>query len=186
MCSFYACFPPWFEINLKPLRLLQRLHHRKDIPEASWTHVLRTLFDKCKKGITSPPVFARYDSDKPVFLKTDWSAEGMGYILMQPDDSATSKDATIKLLETGVCDFDLTLKSPRLRPICFKIRSNRDYEEHYHSFVGEIACGCWAIAHLKKYLWGVLFYWMCDCIVKLKIFWNTTEAFTSCDGGVRN
>ena len=66
-------------------------------------------------------------------------------------------------METGVCDFDLTLKSPRLRPVCFNSRSNRDYEEHYHSFVGETVCGRWAIAHLKRYLWGVLFYWMCDC-----------------------
>ena len=82
---------------------------------------------------------------------------------MQFDDSAASKDATIKLLETGVYDFDLTLESPRLRPVCFNSRSNRDYEEHYHSFVGETACGRWVIAHLKRYLWGVLFYWMCDC-----------------------
>ena len=28
---FYACFSPWFEINLKLLRLLQHQHHRKDI-----------------------------------------------------------------------------------------------------------------------------------------------------------
>ena len=98
---------------------------------------------------------ARYDSDKPVFLKTDWSAEGMGYILMQPDDSDNSKATTINFLETGVCDFDLTLKSPRLRPICFNFRSNKDYEVHYHSFVGKIACERWVIAHLKRYLgWG--------------------------------
>ena len=149
MCSLYACFPPWFGISIKPLRFLQRLHHRKDIPEASWTPELQTIFDKCKKGITSSPVLVRYDSDKPVFLKTDWSAEGMGYILMQPDDSVPSKDATIKILERGVCDFNLTLKSSCIRPVCFNSRSNRDYEEHYNSFVGETTCGCWTIAHLK-------------------------------------
>ena len=104
MCSFYTCFSPWFEINLKPLRLLQRLHHRKDIAAASWTPEIRKIFDKCKKGITSSPVLARYDSDKPVFLKTDWSTEVMDHILMQPDDSATSKGVTIKILEKGVCD----------------------------------------------------------------------------------
>jgi len=37
-------------------------------------------------------------------------------------------------------------------------------EQHFHSFVGETACGHWAIGQLKKYLWGVHFYWMTDCM----------------------
>ena len=56
MCSFYACFSPWFEINFKPLHLLQRQHHRKDIPEKLWTPELIKIFDKYKKGITFSPV----------------------------------------------------------------------------------------------------------------------------------
>ena len=82
----------------------------------------------------------------------------MGYILLQPDDSVESKTTTVKLLQTGECDFELILKGPRLRPVCFNSRSNRSYEVYYHSFVGETACGHWAIAHLKRYLWGTLFY----------------------------
>ena len=83
---------------------MQHQHHRKDIPEKSLTPELIKIFDKYKKWITSSPVLARYDSDKPVFLKTDWSTEVMDHILMQPDDSATSKGVTIKILEKGVCD----------------------------------------------------------------------------------
>ena len=45
----------------------------------------------------------------------------------------------------------------------FNSRPNRSYEENYHSFVGERACGRWVIAHLKRYLWGTRLYWMCDC-----------------------
>ena len=88
----------------------------------------------------------------------------MGYILLQPDDSIQSKAASLKLATTGECDFDLTLKGPRLRPVCFNSRANRDYEKNYHSFVGETACGRWAIARLKRYLWGTRFYWLCDCM----------------------
>ena len=39
---------PWFEINLKPLRLLQCTHHRKEIPSNEWTPDLIRLFNKCK------------------------------------------------------------------------------------------------------------------------------------------
>ena len=136
LCAFYSGFSPWFEINLKPLRALQRRHHMKDILQVEWTPDLVKLLNKCKKGITSSPVLVRYDSDKPVFLKTDWLTEGMGYILLQPYDSVESKAATVKLLQTGECDLKLTLKGPRLRPVCFNSRSNRSYEVYYHSFVG--------------------------------------------------
>ena len=36
-------------------------------------------------------MLARFDPDKPVFLKTDYSAEGMGWILMHP---ATDPEST--------------------------------------------------------------------------------------------
>jgi hypothetical protein len=35
---------------------------------------------------------------------------GFGSILMQPDDSPASVAAVTRLVEDGICDFDLTLK----------------------------------------------------------------------------
>ena len=32
LCSFYSRDCPWFEINIKPLRKLQRTFHRQPIP----------------------------------------------------------------------------------------------------------------------------------------------------------
>ena len=32
LCCFYSHYFPWFETNIKPLRTLQRLYHRNDIP----------------------------------------------------------------------------------------------------------------------------------------------------------
>ena len=87
-------------MNIKPLRVFQRLRHRKDIPTAEWKPDLIRLFDKCKKNIASSPVLVRCDSEKPVFLKMDWSTEGMEYILFQPYDSTVAKDVSIKLSET--------------------------------------------------------------------------------------
>ena len=146
LCSFYSRYCPWFETNIKPLRKLQRFFHRQPIPIMAWTPILITLFDNCKQHLVSSPLLLRYDSSKPAFLKTDWSAGGMGYLLMQADDSPQSIEAVQKLESTGDCTFDLSLDGPRLRPVFFGSRSNQPYEEHYHSFVGEVACGHWAIS----------------------------------------
>ena len=46
--SFYIMYCPWFETNVKPLRKLQREHHRQPIPILFWNPTLITLFHDCK------------------------------------------------------------------------------------------------------------------------------------------
>ena len=163
LINFYHRYAPYFEMRLKPLRNLCKRFYRKEIPQMAWTMNLVTLFEELKIGITSSPILARFDADKPTFLKTDWSAEGMGWILMQPADDEESIAATKLLKETGECKFDLCMNGARLKPIFFGSRSCNDMERKYHSFTGEGACGRWAIGQNRKYLWGCHFYWLCDC-----------------------
>ena len=70
------------EIKLKPLRALVKLFYRKPIPPSSWTPALIKLFADLKVCITSSPVLARYDTTRPIYIKTDWSSEGMEWILI--------------------------------------------------------------------------------------------------------
>ena len=65
-----------------------------------WTPGLLQLFDDVKLAITLSPIFARDDPLKPTLLKTDWSAEGMVWISMQPEDNPESVAVT-KSLKTG-------------------------------------------------------------------------------------
>ena len=51
----------------------------------------------------------------------------------------------------------------RLRPIGFGLRCCLSQECRYHSFIGEAACGRWAISQNRTYIWGAHFYWMRDC-----------------------
>ena len=60
------------------------------------------MFGNCKSNLVTSPFLLRYDSSRPIFMKTDWYAGGMGYILIQPDDYPDSL-ATIKHL-TATCD----------------------------------------------------------------------------------
>ena len=142
LCSFYNNYVPWFESNITPLRRLQRLYHRQILALLACSPQFIDVFENCKTNLVTSPLLFRYDSSKLTFLKTDWSAGGMGYILIQPDNSPASI-AAIKLLESiGECLFDLTLSAPRLIPVLFNSRSNLVHEKDYHSFVDEIACGC--------------------------------------------
>ena len=163
LLTFYHKFAPFHEMRIKPLRNLMRRYFRQPIPILAWTSELLELFNNMKKAITSSPMLARFDPDKPVFLKTDYSAEGMGWILMQPADDSESKSALRELRSTGNCSFDLSLEGPRLQPIAFGSRACGDLESKWHSFTGEIASGRWAISQNRRYLWGNHFFWLCDC-----------------------
>jgi hypothetical protein len=162
-CGFYRNFLPWFEIELAPLRRLTRDYKHSPIPTMAWTPDLLALFQKMKDDITCSPCLARADSSKPFFLKTDWSKDGLGTILMQPDDSEASREA-LRAMDSGEpCTFDKTLTGPRLRPIMFLSRKCTEIESHYHSMVGEAAAGRWAISKCRFWLWGCKWYWITDC-----------------------
>ena len=81
----------------------------------------------------------RYDKNKPLFLKTDWSSLGMGFILMQPDDSPESIKSMKTLTEGNPksVDFDKTLDGARLRPIRFGSRACTTAENTYIPFVAK-------------------------------------------------
>jgi hypothetical protein len=87
LCSFYQRFVPWFEEAARELHRMVRQLSKKSIPLPEWTAPWILLFNTTKTAITSSPVLARFSTKKPTFLKTDWSASGMGFILMQPDGS---------------------------------------------------------------------------------------------------
>ena len=163
LCGFYQKYQPWFEIHIKGLRRLIGKYRGDVIPLMAWSPALLHTFNQLKQGLTSSPCLARPDPSKPFFLKTDWSRVGMGYILMQPDDSPAAAAATAAL-DKGKYDlFDVRRDGARLRPVAFGARKCDERESHFHSIVGEAAAGRYAIGKERKWLWGNQFYWVCDC-----------------------
>ena len=57
------------------------------------------IFQSLKYSLTLSPMLARHNRSLPTFLKTDWSAIGMGFIIMQPATDATLLQ-DLKLLRT--------------------------------------------------------------------------------------
>ena len=77
------------------------------------------LFEELKLVITSYPVLSRFDIQNPTFLKTYFSAEGMGLILVHPANDIESTMFTDHLLKTGEFKFVLAKHGARLQPIAF-------------------------------------------------------------------
>jgi hypothetical protein len=178
LLTVYNIYCPLFDILIKPLRALEHQHHRKPIPSTLWTLSIVGLWDKLKLSITSCSCLARYDSSLPCFFKTYLAGIGMGWILMQPDNSEASQIAVALLHSDRVYTFDLTMNRAHLRPVCFCSRSCTEREHHYHSFVGEAgwAGTGWAISQNRKLLWGSEFFlWLCDCsAIKEILEYDTT------------
>ena len=107
---------------------------------------------------------ARFDTTRPKILRTDWSSEGMDWILMQPANDNESQATSKKLLASGECLFDLSKHGVKLKPIAFGSRSCTLVERHFHSFTGEATSGRWSIEKNRKCLWGSNFWWICDCL----------------------
>ena len=82
ICVFYNQYCPWFEKNVKILRRLQRLYHHTPIPIIFWSTFHVSLFAIYKSNLVFSSLFHHCDSSKPVFLKTDWSSNGIDFILM--------------------------------------------------------------------------------------------------------
>ena len=101
LCNYYSKFCPMFQVLVIPMRQLYLKYTRKLIPSSAWTPELLELFKSLKVSLTSSPVLARYDSSLPTFLKTDWSATGMGFIILQPSHDQVSLDALDILQRTG-------------------------------------------------------------------------------------
>jgi hypothetical protein len=117
LCNFCNKCCPWLDLKLKPLQCLIQLYYRKLISVSLWTPELHLLFNEVKVGITSSPCLACYDCAKPIFLKMDWSADGFGSILMQPEDSPGSVAAPTRLLEEEICNFDVAMGGACLRSL---------------------------------------------------------------------
>ena len=104
-CTIYNRYFPWFETQIKPLRILHRSYCHSKIPLVAWPPWYILLFNIYKSKLVSSPSLLHYNSFKLVFLKTDWSASGMGYILMQLDNSPESLIVIKYLSKTEDCGF---------------------------------------------------------------------------------
>jgi hypothetical protein len=184
LLGFYRAWIALFEVRIKPWR-----EHSKKAPtpgsaekseEAKilaelWSDSDDKLLQQLKRDILDGPVMKRPDPNRRFYLKTDWSAEAQGAVLLQAGCSTEEEDAMMREVKGGKCEFDKTVNGLRLRPIAF-ISMRRKLTSSRHSFVGEAATGRWAMLKFKHHLIGREFTWITDCSGLLNFFETDYEA----------
>ena len=162
--GFYARWIPNFELKALPLRKIIREHNYPDkLTTTMYGKLEKDTFEYLREAVLEYPILIRANPAKRFYLKTDFSALGMGYVLCQPDDSAEALEAMQAEDAGGKCQFDLCLSKLRLHPVLFGSRKCLNNERYFHSFVGEARAAAWAITKNRHFLWARPFTLLTDC-----------------------
>jgi len=172
--QFYSKYIHHFELRILPLRELTVKREYTDPVAAIWTVACQRAFNDILEVILSDPCLLRYNCNRLVILRTDFSALGFGYVVCQPATDEAS-DAAMTAYCLG-SDFSFMTKesSAAVCPVAFGGRCCHGNEVRLHFHLGECFAGDWAINKNRHMLFGQRFDWVTDCYVK----WYSTLVLT--------
>lgn len=127
MVGFYRNFCPDFSSVVAPMTDLL-----KSNVKYSWTPTCQSAFEKVKSFLTSSPVLAAPQLNRPFKLQVDASQVGAGAVLLQED-------------ELGID-----------RPVCFFSRKFASYQKNYSVIEQEALALIWALQHFDVYVGGAV------------------------------
>ena len=162
---FYLRWLPYFEFKVAPLRQIIREASNLDekFKPGMFQQLHKNIFDAIRSSILDRPILQRADRNKRFYLKTDFSAIGIGFALCQPSNDEESIKAMNQEIKGEECKFEESLNGLRLLPIVFGSRKTVGNEKHFHSYPGECLAAVWAIGKNRHFLWGKPFTLITDC-----------------------
>jgi len=113
---FYSRFIPNFEVRITPLWELLRKEYMLTIGKL-WSKEAAAAWDNMRHAVLKDPCLRRYDHRKLLVLRTNFSAEGMGYVACQPADDEASQSAMHKCRQGGTFDFMTKDSTAQLHPV---------------------------------------------------------------------
>ena len=146
LASYYHQFIPQFAKWANPLHdLIHPIATKKtrariklpplqqNLPPFEWTQLHQESFDRLKLALTSAPVLAYPNYDKPFLLEMDASLKGLGAVLSQEDNDGNMRvilyaSHTLKLYEKSMRNYS----SAKLELLALKWSVCREIQELSH------------------------------------------------------
>jgi hypothetical protein len=124
-CNYYRKFIKNFARKAAPLNRLLK----NDVPW-EWSEPSQKAFESLKVSMTEAPILRRPDMNLPFELHTNWSAVGLGMVLIQIDSNG--KEFVI----------------------AYALQSNNRIERNHSSYHGECLASVWVVSQFRIYLYG--------------------------------
>ena len=161
--QFYSAYIHHFELRIAPLREITIKLEYTDPLGPLWSDAAQRSMDNVKDAILSDPCLMRFNHNRLVILRTDFSSRGFGFVVCQPGTDVSSEAAMVAYWSGS--DFAFMTKDAKgvLRPVAFGGRRCRGNEVRLHSHLGEGFAGDWAINKNRHMLFGTRFVWVTDC-----------------------
>jgi hypothetical protein len=147
--QFYSRFIHHFELCISPLCKLCTNKYTDPVAPL-WTDAAQQAFNDMRHPIISDPCLQRFDYRKPVILRTDFSARGFGYVLLQPGNDNALSQASQDYREGKGFTFMTKGSKAVLHPICFGAWKCRGNKVRLHSHLGECFAGNYGINKLQR------------------------------------
>ena len=117
--NYLSCFIPGFSQLCKPLQALIKKNS-----EYVWTDVHDKVFQNLKDMVSEDCLIQFYDPHKPLFIECDASKQGIGCLMLQPDDSIQT-------------DVNYGIPS-NLQPVAYASKSLSEAEQNYANIEREL------------------------------------------------
>jgi hypothetical protein len=163
VCTILWKFIPQFELQIAPLcDLITKLEYTKPVAP-HWTTAAQDSFNDIKQAILSDPCLKRFDHNRLIVLRSDFSSKGFGYVICQPGNNNASTTAMNAYCSGSDFSFMTKDSTAVLHPVAFGARRCRGNEVRLHSHLGEGFFGEWAMNKCRHMLFGQRFVWTTDC-----------------------
>ena len=129
----------WFITGLSQLRKPLQVLVKKN-SEFVWTTVHDKSFHDLKDMVSEDCLIQFYDLQKPLYIECDASKQGIGCVMLQPDDNITSN--TVDGIPSN------------LRPVAYASKSLSEAEQNYANIERELLGVVFSLETFKHFTSG--------------------------------
>ncbi|SPO20939.1 uncharacterized protein UTRI_00416 [Ustilago trichophora] len=176
VCSYLRSKVPDFAKVFAPLdSLTAGIVDYDDKLIDAWTPAHDAAFLRIKNALVNSRVLKEPRWDRPFIVHSDWSAEGIGAVLLQQYVMQKDANGRWNLLDEPEIDVDkvpgITLKKV-VFPISYASKKCTEAESRYSAHLGELVAAKFALTRFSAFTFGQPVILVTDCIALRDILRN--------------